>query len=99
MPRQAETHLHHTIRSMLSGGDRRSIGRSNEVAGLVLRRPRYFRKLIECLWNDDPVVRMRAADAAEKASRQRPALLKPFKQNFWGSWLTLNSRSCGGTSH
>lgn len=28
---------------------------------------------------DDPVLRMRAADAVEKASRERPELLAPFK--------------------
>jgi hypothetical protein len=32
-----------------------------------------------CLWNADPVVRMRAADAVEKISLPKPRLLEPFK--------------------
>jgi hypothetical protein len=31
------------------------------------------------LWNSDPLIRMRAADAAEKVSLHRPDLLRPFK--------------------
>ena len=36
------------------------------------------------MWSDDPVVRMRAADAAEKISVQRPDLLAPFKAELLG---------------
>ena len=66
----------------LTGGDRRSIGRSDEVAALVLKRPALFGTLIRGLRDSDPVVRMRAADAAEKASLSRPELLKPFKKDL-----------------
>ena len=64
---------------MLQGGDRRSIGRSNLVAARILGQPHRLAELIECLRSDDPVVRMRAADAAEKVSVQKPQFLKPFK--------------------
>jgi hypothetical protein len=63
----------------LSGGDRRSIGQSDQVAGLVLRRPALFPQLMHGLWHSDPLIRMRAADAAEKVSLRRPDLLQPFK--------------------
>jgi hypothetical protein len=63
----------------LRGGDRRSVGRSNEVAALVLRQPELFPQLMLGLWNSDPLIRMRAADAAEKISLHRPDLLEPFK--------------------
>src|SRR5277367_4712292 len=63
----------------LKGGDRRSIGRSNEVVALVQQRPAVFPQLIHGLWSSDPLVRMRAADAAEKVSLCRPDLLQPFK--------------------
>lgn len=63
----------------LRGGDRRSIGQSNAVAALVLRRPALFPQLMQGLWNSDPLIRMRAADAAEKVSLHRPNLLEPFK--------------------
>jgi hypothetical protein len=63
----------------LTGGDRRSIGQSDEVAALVLKQPALFVELIRGMRDADPLVRMRAADAAEKASRQAPQLLSPFK--------------------
>lgn len=67
------------ISVLLRGGDRRSIGRSNQVVTLVLRTPRRFAELIRCMCCDDPIVRMRAADAAEKASAVQPELLRPHK--------------------
>lgn len=51
---------------------------------LVSRAPRRFAELIECLWSDDPIVRMRAADAAEKASAAQPELLTPYKTELLG---------------
>ncbi|HEV3040730.1 MAG TPA: hypothetical protein VHA33_23395 [Candidatus Angelobacter sp.] len=73
-----------SILSLLQGGDRRSIGRSNEVAARVLENPRLFPTLISGLWHDDPLVRMRAADAAEKITRQLPELLVPHKKELLG---------------
>jgi len=72
------------ISALLSGGDRRSIGRSNEVVKLVLRAPRRFAELLQCLWSDDPTITMRAADAAEKVSAVKPELLKPYKAELLG---------------
>jgi hypothetical protein len=69
---------------MLAGGDRRSIGRANEVVDLVRLEPKKFGLLIECLWDSDSHVRMRAADAAEKISRDGIALLKPYKASLLG---------------
>jgi hypothetical protein len=72
------------IADMLRGADRRSIGRSNEVVQLVLRRPEHFPELIKCLWSEDPVLRLRAADAAEKASAVRPELMARYKLALLG---------------
>jgi hypothetical protein len=63
----------------LQGGDRRSIGNANRVAAIILRQPDRVAELMACLWSDDPIVRMRAADAAEKVSAKQPAFLAPFK--------------------
>jgi len=63
----------------LAGGDRRSIGQSNQITTLVLKRSALFGELIRGLRAPDPGVRMRAADAAEKVSLERPDLLVPFK--------------------
>jgi hypothetical protein len=77
MPRQK-------IAASLEGVDRRSIGRANEVAQMVLREPRRFRELIRCLWHENPVVRSRASDAAEKVSAQKPRLLDRHKPELLG---------------
>jgi hypothetical protein len=69
---------------MLAGGDRRSIGRANEVADLVRLQPKKIAELVECLWDTDPCVSMRAADAAEKISRDQAALLQPYKSPLLG---------------
>jgi hypothetical protein len=50
---------------MLKGGDRRSIGISNEAVARVLKEPELFDTLYAGLFADDPVIRMRSADAAE----------------------------------
>jgi hypothetical protein len=72
------------FRLLLAGGNRTSTGNANQAAALVVLRPKQFRSLIECLWDPDPVVRMRAADAAEKATRQNQSLLQPCKQELLG---------------
>ena len=73
-----------TICSMLVGGDRRSIGRSNEVAELVIKNPKRAIELFQCLWDSDSSTRMRAADAMEKLSRNHATLLQPFKTQLLG---------------
>jgi len=72
------------IREMLSGGDRRSIGRADEVAALVLAHTARVGALAELLWDSDEVVRMRAADALEKVSRERMDLLQAYKGELLG---------------
>ena len=72
------------IAAMLKGGDRRSIGRSQQVVKLVSRQPEGFPELLKCLWDEDPVIRMRAADAAEKVTLTHPELLNPHKQELLG---------------
>ena len=69
---------------LLQGGDRRTIGRADQVAAIVARSPRLFPKLIAGLWSADPLIRMRAADAAEKVTRKHPELLTPFKKELLG---------------
>jgi hypothetical protein len=75
---------HARLKQMLQGGDRRSLGKANQVAAQILEDSDQLLDLIECLWSDDPVVRMRAADAAEKVSVRRPDLLQPFKKELLG---------------
>jgi hypothetical protein len=72
------------LADLLKGGDRRSIGRANEVAATIAKTPQLFPELISNLWSEDPVARMRAADAAEKVSRDQPRLLRPHKRELLG---------------
>jgi hypothetical protein len=69
---------------LLKGGDRRSLGRTKLVVKLALKNAKLFPQLLECMWSDNPVLRMRVADAAEKISRQKPELLHPFKVELLG---------------
>ncbi len=72
------------ILSLLEGGDRRTIGRADEVAAMVSKNQRLFPKLIAGLWSEDPLVRMRAADAAEKVTRKNRELLQSYKKELLG---------------
>ena len=68
------------LRDLLTGGDRRSIGRVPDVLRILRRQPRRARELIVTLSDADPIVRMRAADALEKASAAHPELLRPHQR-------------------
>jgi hypothetical protein len=70
----------HELLRILQGGDRRSIGRSNEAVGRVLAQPQLFGVLMSGIALDDLLVRMRCADAAEKISVQHPEWLAPYKR-------------------
>jgi hypothetical protein len=72
----------HPILKKLAGGDRRSRGKSDEVAQEASHAPDLFAVLVDGMTGDDPVIRMRAADAVEKASRIFPRLLDPHKRRF-----------------
>lgn len=72
------------VPSALGRGGQRSIGRANQLAAQAAKSPEIFVQLIEALWHSDPVVRMRAADAAEKASTQNRKLLSPYKAALLG---------------
>jgi hypothetical protein len=68
--------------SLLLGGDRRSIGRAHQVAVAVCRNPALFPTLMRGWCSDDPLVRMRAADATEKVTRENPDLLIAYKMKL-----------------
>lgn len=63
----------------LTGGDRRSIGRSAEIVATVLAEPALFAVLFHGLLVNDPLIRMRAADAIEKITVLHPEYLAPHK--------------------
>jgi hypothetical protein len=76
--------LRKNILRFLEGGDRTSIGRADQVAAFISKNPRMFPKLIAGLWSDDPVVRMRAADATEKVTRKNREVLRSYTRALLG---------------
>ncbi len=62
----------------LRGGDLRSIGKANEIVQEVKNNPVLFDTVFNGLSNDEPVVRMRAADVIEKVTRDKPELLTDY---------------------
>jgi HEAT repeat protein len=72
------------ILGLLKGGDRRSIGSADEVAVAVSKNLAMFPELFKGLWSEDPLVRMRAADATEKITRSHPDLLQRHKRELLG---------------
>ena len=67
------------ILQKLRGGDLRSIGRAEEVVQDILRSPSLFGEVFDGMLNDDPLIRMRSADALEKVSSKHPEYPKPYK--------------------
>jgi hypothetical protein len=70
------------ILEKLKGGDLRSIGRAKEVVHDILENPDLFAKVFDGMLNDDPIGRMRSADALEKVSSKHPEYLQPFKSRL-----------------
>ncbi len=64
-----------SVLNKLRGGDLRSIGRSNEVAGDVEKDASLFEAVFRGLYDSDPIVRMRSADVIEKVTQIKPELL------------------------
>ena len=80
------------ILKKLAGTDRRSTGRSDEVVAEVLARPTLFDAVFEGMLADDPVLRMRAADAVEKITAQHPEYLRPYKSKLIGQVARIDQQ-------
>ena len=61
-------------------GDLRTTGYADDVVKEVVKDPGRFEEILSGLTHLNPGVRMRAADALEKVSAQKPALLQPHKK-------------------
>lgn len=70
------------ILEKLKGGDLRSIGKADEVVEDILNKPSLFKDVFEGMLSDDPIIRMRSADAIEKVSQKHPEYLQPFKSRL-----------------
>jgi len=65
----------------LSGGDLRSLGRSDAVVRET-RSQADFDRVFQCLYHEDPLVVMRAADVIEKITASDPTFLQHHKKQF-----------------
>jgi HEAT repeat protein len=74
---------------LLSGGDRRSIGRVGEVVSSAQKNPSIVGFLVALLEHREAVVRMRAADALEKIQRRAPERVEAFRDDL----LTVAERA------
>ena len=73
-----------SIREMLRPGRPLDAGRSSEVVELVVARPRRLEELVECIWEDDPGIASRAADALERATRDHAKRVQRWKDELLG---------------
>jgi hypothetical protein len=73
------------------GGRSNSLGRVDEVIGLVLNEKSRLDELYACLFDKDAWVRMRAADALEKVCREHSDWLLPYLDRF-SQELTTSSQ-------
>jgi HEAT repeat protein len=64
---------------LLDGGDLRSDGHADEVAGDVIQDPELFPLLFDGLDEENDVVRGRTAHSLEKVSKDRPELFDGLK--------------------
>lgn len=69
---------------MLGPGGRLDAVRVWEVVELVDGQPGKLAQLVECLWDEDPAVANRAADALERVTRERPEQAQRWKESLLG---------------
>lgn len=65
--------------NLLSDGDQRTLGRVADAVRLAVGKPQHINELVDLMSHANPAVRMRAADALEKATVQHAPLLAPHK--------------------
>ena len=72
------------IRKLLTGGDRRSIAKSNRVRPLIENDPSLVTELAVLTADEDWLVAQRALDLLEKLAHDHPDWIAPHKQIFIG---------------
>src|SRR6478672_1301403 len=72
------------IRTLLAGGDRRSIMESNRARSLIERDPSRVGELAALTNDADWLVSMRALDLLEKLAHEHPDWIEPHKTIFIG---------------
>ena len=78
---------------MLTGGDPRTLGKVDDVIGIVNKEPTLLANLFNCIQSNDQVVRMRVSDALEKICKQNPEWFIPYKDQLLNDWPKINQAS------
>jgi hypothetical protein len=73
-----------TIRTLLSGGDRRSVAQSKRARAIVEREPERVGELARLAHDGDRLVSMRALDLLEKIAHEHAEWVRPHKSVFIG---------------
>ena len=68
--------------NLLREGDHRTTGQVADAVRLAIADSRHIDELVDLMSYSNPAVRMRAADALEKATAQRPGLLMRHKDSL-----------------
>jgi hypothetical protein len=72
------------LRSLLSGGDRRSIAHSARASLIVHKDPSRVAELALLAVDDDWLISMRALDLLEKLGHEHPEWVEPHREVFLG---------------
>jgi HEAT repeat protein len=73
-----------SLRELLTGGDRRSIGRSNAALGLLRADRARVAELVKLVADPDWLVVMRATDLLEKLAHEHPSWVQRYRRLFIG---------------
>jgi len=76
--------LPNRLRDLLTGGDRRSIARSNRALALARADPSLIRQLVDLTEDPDWLVSLRALDLLEKLAHEHPDWIAPVRKLFIG---------------
>ena len=83
--------------TMLTGGHHNSLGRTEEVATLVITDPDRLEELYGCYESDDEVVRLRTSSALKRVQAANPRLLLPYYDRLIDEIGNLNQASAQWT--
>jgi hypothetical protein len=67
-----------TVEALLTGGDPRRFRNADIAIDAASRQPERLAELVQCVFSDDEIVRMRASDALEKVCSAQPGLVQRF---------------------
>jgi hypothetical protein len=81
-----------SILKELQGKDLRSIGKADAVVRSVLNDSGLFDEIVKGMLHNDPLIRMRCADVAEKVTLKHPEYLIPYKKTILHEIAMVNQQ-------